>query len=198
MKLKHLVSVGLVCALGASSVFAAKPGAYIGAGAGYSSLNDFSDATKKNDGGAGGQIFAGYNFNQFFGLEASYRAYADTTYYFDEYPDATFDYSMKAWTLAGKLYLPLSESSPFNIYGLFGVSNVYGDGNAQSPINGENISASNRAWLATFGAGLTYDINSHITTGFEFSHTDSKSGDEDNIGIPESNLATINLSYNFG
>jgi OOP family OmpA-OmpF porin len=198
MKLRHLVSVSVFCALSAGSVYAAKPGAYIGAGAGYSSLNDFSDATKKNDGGAGGQIFAGYNFNQFFGLEASYRAYADTSYYLDEYPNVTFDYTMKAWTLVGKLYLPLGESSPFNIYGLLGASNVYGDGTTKSPINGENLSASNRAWLATAGFGLTYDINSHVTTGFEYSYTSSKNGNEDNIGIPESNLVTLNLSYNFG
>lgn len=198
MKLRYGLFFSLVCVFCAGSLYAAKPGPYVGGGAGYSSLNDFSDATKKNNGGTGGNIFVGYNFNPFLGIEASYRIYADTSYTLDNYPAVTFDYTMRAMTLVGKAYVPLDDTSPFNLYALLGFANVYGKGNIQSPQYYENVSSSNRAILATAGFGLSYDITAQVNAGFEYSFTQGNNGDDNSIGIPQSSLATINLSYHFG
>src|SRR5258708_5759647 len=67
---------------------AAVPGAYAGLGLGASSLDTPSMpssevvglSTSSSKGGLGGEIFGGYNFNQYFGVEAGIKQYANSTY----------------------------------------------------------------------------------------------------------------------
>lgn len=197
MKFKKL-SAAILASLAFSGLsHAAKPGAYVGGGLGYSSLENFTDATRKTRGGVGGQVFAGYNFNKNLGLELGYRKYANTTYNIDGFNNFTSDYNMHDIRLVGKAYLPLNDTSPFNLYALLGVAEVYGTGNLKFDSDKLRSDSSN-ALVATAGVGASYDISSHVTAGIEYSHSNGKSGNDNNIGIPASNLTTLNIAYNFG
>lgn len=195
MKLKKLSGVVIAFVTLTSASYAATPGAYWGAGVGYSKLDNFSDATATTNGGVGGMLLAGYNFNKFFGLEAGYRMNAKTTYKFDENNDSTFSYNSNAFTLAAKGYLPL-DNSPFDLYGLVGVARVHGEGGIELP-NGQAISPTD-AILALAGVGINYQLNSKITFGLEYSRTGSKNGSGDHIGIPASNLTALTMNYHLG
>lgn len=189
MKIKNILGVIALLSL-TSSGYAAKPGAYIGGGLGYSILDDFSDATKQTGGGVGGALFAGYNFNTFIGLELAYRAYADTTYqYGGSYWWGDFDYSFYAITLMAKGYVPF-ENSPFALFASLGGAQVHGS----SDFNGVDSSS---ALVAAVGLGASYNINPHVTTSLEYTRTGSKDASGNNIGIPGANLVTWNLIYNF-
>lgn len=89
--------------------------AYIGGKLGYSWLDGSCtvDNSCSDDGGAGG-IYAGYNFTDILGLEAGYDYLGD----FDAGP---FDDSMKAFTLAPKLTIPVND---FDIYAKLGAARV--------------------------------------------------------------------------
>ena len=197
MKLKKITALLITSMTFVGLANAAKPGAYVVGGLGYSQLENFSDATAKGNGGLGGMLFAGYNFNRYLGVEAGYRSYAKTNYTVDDFPDLTFDYSMYAFTLVGKGYLPLGDASPFNIYVMLGAAQVYGKGNIRLTGTDLFVSNSNNALLATAGVGVSYNINSHFTTSVEINTTSGRDGDDNHIGIPQSNLATLNFSYNF-
>ena len=104
--MKHKISIialllGTGALLTAESSYAADKGFYVGASAGYSSINTpggsaynvgtsttntlitqtSSDSTA---GGFGGSLFAGYNINQTFAVELGYTSYADSNYSSDQ------------------------------------------------------------------------------------------------------------------
>ena len=79
-----LSSVVLLAATG-ELVNAATPGAYLGAGAGYSALEPAADAETLDEGGLGGRVFVGYNFNHYFGLESNYSTFFKTRYVLNDY-----------------------------------------------------------------------------------------------------------------
>lgn len=181
-----------------SQAYAATPGVYVGVGAGYSSLNNFTDTSKQGGGGLGGQLVAGYNINPYFGVELGYRAFNNTTFNLDYYA-ANMDYSLHSLSLVGKLYLPLFKESKFDYYTLIGISESYGKARVKSYYGDGAPTLNNNALLGTLGVGFSYKINAHITTSLEYSYTTGKDGDGDDklIGIPAANLATLNIFYNF-
>ncbi|MHB1221424.1 MAG: porin family protein [Gammaproteobacteria bacterium] len=198
MKTNFITNTIFLLALLSGSTYAATPGFYLGGGAGYSYLQEFSDATNDEASGVGGTLFAGFNFNEYVGIEASYRKYADANYTFDNDSNINFDYQMHSFNLVAKGYLPFGQNNQFNFYGLVGVSKVSGEANINS-LTTKNIgSSSNEAMLPTVGFGLNYVINPKVTAGIEYVVTQSQDGDDQHIGIPAADLLSLTLAFHIG
>ncbi len=175
---------------------AATPGAYIGAGAGYSELQSAEGAEKVDEGGLGGRAFLGYNFNHYFGVETNYSTIYKTRYTLNEYQNVAVDYKLNALSLVVKGYLPISTSGAFNLYGLAGLAQVYGDIDARVDYM-SILQDSDNGIVPTLGLGASYDINQRITAHLEVSGFGSKEPDNNHFGIPQSSLATFGLAYKF-
>jgi OOP family OmpA-OmpF porin len=206
VKMKKVLSLSLVSLLLANTAtYAATEGGYAGLGLGYSKQNTHNSelqnlGVKEKIGGLGGRIFAGYNFNNYFGIESGIAQYADST---DKYQDIIkTTYKTRALDVVGKAYLPIADSG-FNVYALGGAAVVNTKFNAK--IRTEEYTATS-AYTTTkirpiVGVGASYDIpQTPITTNFEFSHIVGK-GDAslgETGSIPDSNLFTLNIAYKFG
>lgn len=199
--------------------YAAHPGYYVGAGLGPSKLETskqdlFSDidaksvSNSRNLGGLGGRVFAGYNLNQYFGLEAGYARYARSKYNSSatgsngESASASLDYSLYAFDLVGKGYLPLGETG-FNAYALGGLARVSNTVDANVTVNKDTIlktSPTTGKFRPKYGIGISYDVpHSPITTNLEFSRIQGMGNVKTNIrAIPSADMVTLNVSYNFG
>ena len=196
--------------------FAAKPGTYLGAGIGASSLMttddypfDYTAGTQgeasRQRGGLGGRVFGGYNFNKYVGLEAGLAAYTPSKYSATvDASNSSLKYSLNAFDVVGKAYLPISDSG-FNLYALAGGALVnsktkFSDGGVPAasgfslPAAGSHSTTKVRP---VYGLGASYDFSA-VTTNLEFSHIQGL-GDTDTNGnaIPSANLLTLNLAYNF-
>jgi OOP family OmpA-OmpF porin len=197
-------------ALSASiSAFAANTGTYVGLGLGASRLNTpnenmaplASSSHSHSRGGLGERIFAGYNFNQYFGAELSLNNYAQSKYTFSAPGvSAQLKYNLYALGLVGKAYLPIAQSG-FNIYALGGAALVNSQvkGTASSAGFNSSETVTTRKLRPMAGLGTSYDINSSITTALEYSHIqgtgDLKTSDK---AIPNADMLSLNVSYNFG
>jgi len=222
MATKTIMKIG--AAIASSFMFvtlanAATQGAYVGVGLGGSKINADSTSMFKNNtgttgtansqsGGLGGKLFGGYNFNQYFGLEANYAAYARTTNKANVGSNsASAKYTMSAVSLVGKAYLPIQQ---FNLYALGGVAEVYSKVNYNNGSNGAiTLSNSNltlkqgstttRQLRPIYGVGASYDVTSHVNTGLEFSHIQGSGNTNTSAkAIPSANLLTLTAAYNFG
>lgn len=198
-------------ALSASvSAFAANTGTYLGLGLGASRLNtpnlnpNYSGVSYKQDrGGLGERFFAGYNFNQYVGAEMGFANYAQSKYTFSV-PGAGVQakYNMKALDLVAKGYLPVSNSG-FNVYALGGIALVSSNvkisetGDAVSSLDSSNTTT--RKVRPVVGLGTSYDINSNVTTALEYSHIQGTGNVKtSNKAIPNADMISLNVSYNFG
>ncbi|HSW69354.1 MAG TPA: outer membrane beta-barrel protein [Gammaproteobacteria bacterium] len=209
MKKMTKISATVASLLIVGAANAATPGVYVGAGAGGSILrtpdvttsNPIASTSEKR-GGLGGRIFAGYNFNKYFGLEAAFAAFASSSAKASALGmSASEKYSQNALSLVGKGYLPLGESG-FNAYALGGVSEVYGEDRYKRSYRGTqlaNNSQTTRALRPTYGVGVSYDVADHMTTSLEVSRIQGKGNMKtDSHAIPNADMATLNLGYNFG
>ena len=154
-----------------------------------------------------GKLFAGYNFNQYVGLEAGYAIYGNTKdTYAAHNTTASATYRMNAASLVGKAYLPIQA---FNLYALGGAAEVYSkvqnrNNNVSLLTINNNLSLQNgskttRALRPVYGIGASYDVNSQVTTGLEFSRIQGKGNTKTNsTAIPSANLLTLTAAYNFG
>lgn len=221
MKKIAKLCVALLSVVGAASAFAAKPGAYAGLGLGLSKqettnqylFSSSSPYTTQNQsktvGGLGGRLFAGYNFNEYAGVEAGFAHYAKSKYrstlVSGSLSDTTSrDYTMNTVDVVGKAYLPISDSG-FNVYALGGAALVH----SQSKINvsqGSNGFSVNNVGTKTtnkirpeIGLGASYDIpNTQLTSNIEFSHIQGSGNLKTSASaIPSANMLTLNLAYNF-
>ena len=213
MKKIVAVLISSVALVGAAQ--AAIPGAYVGGGLGESVINTpnpvnnaFTQQYVSHDkGGLGERVFGGYNFNKYVGLEVAYANYARSLYkayaFDDSTPLAMGTFSVKrtldALSLVAKGYLPLGESG-FNLYALGGMAEVA----SSVELDYENVPMfpdENKTYYSlrpTYGLGMSYDINSHLTASVEYSHIQGK-GDlkTSPSAIPSAELYTLNLAYNF-
>lgn len=184
---------------------AATPGAYVGLGAGASIIrtpNIDLDAkgttykTSQQRGGLGGRVFAGYNFNQYVGLETALATYAKSTYKLSGYGESfTTKDSLYALSLVGKGYLPLSDTG-LSAYVLGGLAEVRNE----IRLTGSTRESYNTSSLRpTYGLGLSYDTTSHVTTGLEVSRIQGKGNMKtDSHAIPTADMVSFNIGYNFG
>lgn len=199
---------------------AAVPGAYAGLGLGASSLDTPSTqqifnskqiqltggSTSSSKGGLGETLFAGYNFNQYFGVEGGFLNFANSTYkanYKAVSVNRSVKYSMDALDLVAKGYLPIPQSG-FNLYALGGLAYVNSEMKASqsSPVHGLNDSRSrnNRAFRPMVGAGISYDFpQTNVTTALEYSHIDGRGNTKTSTSaIPSANMIALKVAYNFG
>jgi opacity protein-like surface antigen len=193
--MNKIISMSILSLTLCNSTFAVPEGPYIGAGIGGSVLNNFSDASKKNDDPQlAGRVFAGFNFNNWLGMELSYARYGNTSYTQNNSLDTlSYDYKLDAASLVGKAYLPLDSEAKVSAYGLLGVT--YLNGKADTQFMDNHISNdSSHVYSPTVGAGFQYTLNQHVSTGIEYSYARGKSGDSNHIGIPDANLLTFNVA----
>lgn len=185
---------------------AAAPGAYVGVGAGASIIRTpnlgtidvmgTNLKTSQQRGGLGGRIFAGYNFNQYFGLETALATYAKSTYKVSGMgQSATLKDSLYALSLVGKGYLPLSDTG-LSAYALGGLAEVRNEEHASGTKNNNHNVSSLRP---TYGVGMSYDATSHVTTSLELSRIQGKGNmKKDANAIPTADMVSLNVGYNFG
>lgn len=211
MKIMTKISATIASLLIAGLANAATPGAYIGAGIGGTML-DIPDVTDLSDAyvsisqerkGFGGRLFAGYNFNKYIGLESAYAVYANATIKAsvqDLGVSISDTYSLSALSLVGKGYLPFGESG-FNVYVLGGVAGVMGKERIKASGFGDSMSDSQTTYKLrpTYGAGVSYDFTDHVTANLEASRIQGKGDMETSSkAIPNADMISFNLSYNFG
>lgn len=176
-----------------ASLQAATPGAYAGLGLGYSTIDIDTNSYYTTNVELAGRGFAGYNFNKYFGVEGTYsnlNSHHYSSYYYG------LDTRLNALSLVAKGYLPLSRENRFNLYGLVGVSEVFSQYDLNYFPYG-SVTINENATTPTFGFGLSYQLNDKFTLGYEASVFGSQDNGSNNIGIPMSAIATLNLSYHF-
>ena len=182
---------------------AADPGVYLGAGLGYEQLSNIKIAKNTGNGGVGGRVFAGYNFNNYFGLEAGFAAYQKNKYKLKQDildQKVSFNYRLNSTTLVAKGYLPLSivqDDNQFNLYGLLGVSYSHVKQTQKVNTSVANVKLNNKgngAFVPVGGVGANYAIDNNLTAGVEYTITGSKSS-KNKAAIPNANLVSLNLIY---
>lgn len=196
--MNKLIKNGLIPSvflLGSVAVHAITPGLYLGAGAGISGFDTPSNYYSERDTGFGGRVFAGYNFNQYLGLETNYASLGKKKYANSYFPITSGEYTLNALSFVGKVYLPLSDDSPLNIYGLVGGAEMFGKYKYDHSWFGRNITES--GFVPTAGLGVSYELSQRFTAGLEFSGFGQKKANSNHYGIPRSALGTISLGYRF-
>lgn len=219
--MKRTSKLGLAIAASAfvmGSASAATVGSYAGIGLGASTLDtpkvesvdtiygQTSVSSKK--GGLGARLFAGYNFNEYLGLELGVTHYADSTYKIS-IGDETFGaktkatYSENTVDLVGKAYLPISDSG-FNLYALGGVAATFNKFKASTSVYGSDEqvpseSTSYRKFRPKFGAGVSYAIDQNVSANFEVTRVQSDdSFKRQSHPVAKADMAAFTVSYNFG
>lgn len=213
-----LAFLSLTCLTGAAE--AAKQGAYVGGGLGYSRLNTpdkyliTDDSTKsfkqsRQIGGVAGRVFGGYNFNEYLGVEAGVAHLAPSTYessFSHEGHSFKFnnEFSMMAGDLVGKAYLPLPDTG-FNLYALGGIALVHSKVEDKSKFtspygsDASTVSKKQNKFRPKFGVGASYDIpDTQLTANVEWNRIQGIGNVKKNINaIPTSDMMTVNFSYKF-
>ncbi|HSW94459.1 MAG TPA: outer membrane beta-barrel protein [Gammaproteobacteria bacterium] len=207
MKKMTKISTVVASLLIAGSASAITPGAYVGAGVGDSVLRTPSVnsvpgvATSQSRGGLGGRVFAGYNFTKNFGLEAALAAYASSTAKASMAGRSVSQKdSLNALSLIGKGYLPLGDTG-LNAYVLGGLAEVRN----QLRTTGNLVPASQTGTTSTnslrptYGLGMSYDLPNQMTTSLELSRIQGKGNMRtSDSAIPNADMISLNLGYNFG
>lgn len=219
MKKLAQLSVAVLCLTGfANAANAAIPGYYVGAGVGATKLETPSQFTfdtlkgtnikgSRQQGGIGGRIFAGYNVNNYFGLEAGYARYARSKFNSRGLTavgtgSTTIDNSLHAFDLVGKAYLPLGGISGFNAYALGGVARTTSTVDYSQKLAAKTVlnqSATASKFRPIYGLGVSYDVpRSPVTTNLEFSRIQGYGNSKSNPkAIPNADMMTLNIAYKF-
>lgn len=220
MKKITILSASIIASIAmVGLVNAATPGAYVGVGLGSSSLktpdsflfntnNTYNSTNKHQRGGLGGRVFAGYNFDKFLGLETSYASYASSLYKASANgANASLKYSLDAVSLVGKVYLPFDDSG-FNAYALGGLADVRNQ--VRYSNNGVPLASGVTANLKNgttnyyhirpvYGVGVSYDLQEHLSTNVELSRIQGTGNVKTSASaIPNADMISLNLGYNFG
>jgi hypothetical protein len=201
-------------------------GFYIGGQAGFGSpsyntyLQDqLAQSTQKNgfktqksykEGGAAGRLYAGYQFNQYFGAETGFTMFADNTYKIsssDSYGDSfsfKTTYKTEQWDIlakagtpfgnsgfradirAGAAYLYSRQNVNFNLHDSYTNTNII--------VNSGN--SSGHKWVPAAGASMGYNFTQDFAMDIAYLHGFGPSGN--NSAVPKStDLATLGISYLF-
>jgi hypothetical protein len=113
---------------------------------------------------------------------------------------------MTTFDLVGKAYLPLGQTG-FNVYALGGAvlvhSKIKKDVKKSNTINVDGIvdgSKTQNKLRPKYGIGASYDIpDTKFTTNVELSRVQGTGNVKKNIkAIPNADMVTFNLAYNFG
>lgn len=192
-----------------SVAMATNEGGYAGLGLGLSNqdyleqidFNHPSNGYTKSESGLGGRIFAGYNFNQYIGLEAGFASYADSTYQANYFlASAKLTSKLSALDVVLKGYLPVADTG-FDLYALAGGAVVYNkkEVSAWSRIASEKDSYLTAMVRPKFGLGVSYSLPSTpVVASVEASRVfGSGNPNHDDDAIPNANMISFNLAYSF-
>lgn len=195
---------------------------YFGAGLGYSKLSTSKEFLKKGEkekfynqprkflhhsNKLGGQVFVGYNLNDYMGIEAGVSRYAKSTNQTQTKLPANFkaseDFNIRTVYLEGKIYLPLGQTG-LNVYGLGGMALVNSKRN-NSNVNAlvvpvaQNQSKTLNKLRPKYGAGFSYDVpRVNLTSSVEWSRVQGQGNVKNSIkAIPNAEMTTVNFYYNF-
>lgn len=217
---RNAIILSTILALAAgSAAHAATPGAYagLGLGADHAKLNVLNKADSdfavngldgkisKHYSSLAGRIFAGYNFNEYLGLEAGYNAFGTSkqSIKYPENPNQSAKYKLSSFDVRGKAYLPLLDNSA-NVYGIAGVAYAKQDVDANLTENGLRTyepKSANR-FRPVVGVGANYNINPQVTAGVEYTRLQGiGSMDKDAAGsvksMPNVDTLMFTVAYNF-
>jgi len=209
MKRMTKISTAIASLLVAGLANAATPGAYVGVGIGDSVLRTSSPfatvpgmSTSGSRGGLGGRLFGGYNFNNNFGLEAAFATYASSNYKASVpgMMNASVKYALDALSVVGKGYLPLSDTG-VNLYALGGAAEVRSQVKTNGTLLGHSVSdtQNTNSLRPAVGVGVSYDMAEHVTSSLELSRIFGRGDTKTSASaIPNADMVTLNLGYNFG
>ncbi len=139
-----ILGVGTLTARTASAV---EPGVYVGANAGWATINDKIDGLTINDGHFGWKVLAGYRLTTFFGLEGSYVDLGKMT-------DTLTTLHTTGWTAEVTGYLPFAEQ--LDAYGKVGA--FFWDSKATAA----GINADTNSTNITGGVGVLYSMGTNF------------------------------------
>jgi len=192
-------------------------GIYLGASVGRSDFGDASDtaddiddtlrslgftsSTDVDDTDVGWKLLAGYQFNKYFGIEASYVDFGEAE--FDTNVDVlgvpvSGDFKLEATggSLAATGTWPFAER--FGVFGKVGA--LYWNAEIEGKVSASGVSSSldedDNGVSVMFGAGGKFDITEHLSLRVEWERYDSV-GDEDKTGEADIDLISGGLVYRF-
>jgi hypothetical protein len=187
-----------------SSVFAVKPGAYLGVAAGYtktdlSSLYEGFDGYRaKSDSGIGGRVYFGANVSEYCGIEFGVSKYHLVAASYDLGTGAAnsaekVTFNNYSYDFIGKLYLPINPQLDF--YTLGGVSVVHNNVELTRKHNTQaNIESSNVKYLPRLGFGLDYAFSEQFSVGGEISHIFGESNLKTTLDVPSASMLLLTIS----
>jgi len=140
-----------------------RPGPYVGLGGSYL-VEGFQDRTGRGDFGnsLGFNARGGYRFNDFFAAEGIYE-YGDD---FGSGRLANSDIQTNAFTVNGKLLLPLERFQPY-LEGGVGFLNA----NADGPVANSAFDASGTSFAGRFGSGVDVWATENVSLFLDASYT---------------------------
>src|SRR5579872_1145391 len=198
MSLKTLSLAALAAGtLGLCSTAYAAHGIYVGGQVGYGNANfgssddDWNASISDNhnnssDDGIAGRVYAGYQFNQYFGVETGYDMFSDSGR-----RDSNSDTKLRTqqWDLLGKVGLPVGYCTGFRADIKAGAAYSFGNdrddwGDDDSNNNDINPAA---------GASISYNFNKNFAADVSYLHVFGS----DHSNSPNTDLATVGVSYLF-
>jgi OOP family OmpA-OmpF porin len=194
---------GLFIASNASAAVSA-PGAYVGGGIGWGTINQpgFNDAydNKTTDNGVAGRVYVGVDLNQYLGAELGFTKFSDmdTSGVFASSIgplDASGKIQTYAFDAVAKGTLPLQNG--FNLFGKLGVAYLNEKASVSiTDVFGDSASDTSviHAYLPTFGAGISYDINKNVAADVSWMRI-QKVNDTD---LKSTDTVMFGVSYHFG
>jgi OmpA-OmpF porin, OOP family len=204
---KSVLSVVVASVAGivvATSANASDDGVYVGGQLGYGKVHTFdTNITRaaggfkesQKDDGIAGRLFAGFQINPNFAVEAGYTKFSDAT---DKVSGSGVDAKMtleaQAIDVSAKGIIPLQNG--FSIYGKLGGAYLYEKADVKITAFGETDKAheSENQFYPTFGLGVNYDINKNVSTDLSWTRI-QKVGNKD---LESTDFFGLGLAYHFG
>ncbi|QYF94956.1 outer membrane beta-barrel protein [Massilia sp. PAMC28688] len=155
--LKKIAAAAALAIVASTAAAADAPAFYIGADVGQTRVDGVDDyGIKDNDTSVG--IFAGYQLNQTFAIEANYRRLFDVK---------VFGASVNADQIGLSAIAGLPLTNEFSLYGRLGYNRI----NAE--VSGNGITAKGDDSGVLYGVGLSYAITPTMSARLEVQRPDS-------------------------
>lgn len=146
-------------------------GAYIGFQTGYGNINYSKEekvypfyvySESVDSSGLAGRLYAGYDFNKYFALEAGITLLPKVTFHF---PADDFGFNQNALDLLGKVTLPLQYN--IDLYAKAGVADVI---RANYTLDGTEYSDRYTDIVPAAGMGASYGFNENVFADLSYMH----------------------------
>jgi OOP family OmpA-OmpF porin len=194
----------------ATSAHAAVSGPYLGGDLGWGTIHQTSafkqfgiPNSDNTDNGIAGRVFGGVKFNEYIGAEMGYTKFSNQTSKVNTlFASGNEKIQSYAVDLVAKGTLPLQNG--FSLFGKLGVAYLNQDMTltAEDAFVSETATANVNKVLPTFGAGISYEINSNLTTDISWMHIQQVGNDvefgDSGIKMQNTDFVGLGLTYNFG